>query len=126
MAAIRCGESMSGSFSVVFAREVQPYGTLGGDHIAIVDAKRKFKCLAKMNKMRSLDEFESYETVDVADALGIDIGEPGFSTARWFSATEGRAAVRALLALLHSHPDEVPNQADVIEDLTVIESELAV
>jgi hypothetical protein len=116
---------MGASFCVVFESEVPPHGTLGGDNLAVLNAHRKLDRLARANGLRSLNEFESYDPEDVADALDLDPDQVGGPPMQWFAAADGLAAVRALAAHLRAHPGDLSNSADVVAELAEMESELA-
>src|SRR3712207_5148756 len=103
---------MGASFCAIFEADVPPHGTLGGDNPAILKAQRKLDRVARDVGLRSLDEFESYDPQDVAADFDLDAGELGLPPVEWFAAADGLAAVRALIAHLHTHPDTVPRQAD--------------
>ncbi len=55
-----------------------------------------------------------------------DPDDPGGKPAEeWFEASEGLASVRGLLAYLEAHPGDLPEEAEVVEDLRRFEAVLA-
>lgn len=116
---------MGASFCVIFESDVRPHGTLGGDNPAIAKAQKKLDRLAKSAGLRSLGDFESYDPEDVAGSLDMEVEDLGMPPVQWFKANDGLAAVQALLAQLRANPDAISWQADVVSDLTAIESELS-
>src|SRR5687767_7918545 len=105
---------MGASFCVIFESDVPPRGTLGGDNPAVLKAQRKLDRVARDAGLRSLDEFESYDPQDAAGDFDLDAEELGLPPVEWFAAADGLAAVRALVIQLHSHPEAVPRQPDVL------------
>ena len=115
---------MSVSFSVVFESEVPPHGSFGGDHVELARHKEALDQLADENGLVPLSAFESYAPEDAAEFL--DEEELAvLPDAQWFDPAEGRAAVRALGHYLRSHLEAVPDQEDVLAEMTGIEEECA-
>jgi hypothetical protein len=115
---------MSVSFSVVFESEVPPHGTLGADHGAVACHKEALDQLADENGLVPLGAFESYDPEDAADFL--DEEELAvLPEAQWFDPAEGLTAVRALVQYLRSHLAAVPDQDEVLAEMTGIEEECA-
>jgi hypothetical protein len=115
---------MSISFCVVFEAEVPPHGTLGADHGALTNQKDTLDRLARKNGLIPLSAFESYDREDAAGFLDEEELE-ALPEAQWFDPAAGLSAVRSLADYLCSHADAVPDQAEVLADLTGIEEECA-
>ena len=114
----------------VFEREVPQHGTLGGDNTALNRDWQRLVKLAKAAKLQPLNDFESYDSEEVAANLDMDPEELGFDpgnmpAAQWFAAADGIAAVRALIAHLRANPKALSRQAEVLDELSSVESELA-
>jgi hypothetical protein len=114
---------MSTTFSAVFQSDVPPYGTLGGDHLALSRAREALDELATAAGLTSVLAFESYEPEDFEGLLDEDV-EVQQPPAKWFAPAEGLAAVGALIAHMDAHPGAVPQQVAVREDLAEVEKEL--
>ncbi len=115
---------MSVSFCVVFESDVPPYGTLGADHLALVNRQRMLERLALENGLASLGSFESY---DPADAEGLLDEEEVMEqpAVQWFSPTAALVTVRGLIACFRVRPDLMSRQPELLADLVGIEAELA-
>lgn len=117
---------MSVSFCAVFETEVPPHGTIGGDHPVLLRRQRRLDRLATEAGLVPLGAFESYDPADAADFLAEGDEPPsGLPLARWTPASDGLAAIRALVAHLGAHPDAVSDQPDVIAELESLGGELA-
>jgi hypothetical protein len=117
---------MGASFCAVFEAEAPPHGTLGGDHPALLRRQRRLDRLAGEAGLAPLGAFESYDPADAADYLDEGDEPPAdLPPARWFLATDGLAAVRALAAHLAMHPDAVSDQPEVVVELESLAGELA-
>ena len=114
---------MSTTFSTVFQSGVPPYGTLGSDHLAVNRARDQLERLAADAGLTSLLAFESYEPEDFEGLLDEDI-QAQQPPAKWFAPADGLAAVGALLAHLDAHPDALPQQAALRNDLVGLADEL--
>jgi hypothetical protein len=111
---------MSVSFCVVFEGEVPPYGTLGNDHNLLVRKQRNLDQLAEANGLTPLSQFENYAPEDF-DAETQPVDMPPL---QWFSATDGLAALTALVDYLTGHPEALRDSEAVITELEQIADEL--
>ncbi len=114
---------MGASFCAVFEAEVP---TLGGDHPTLLRRQGRLDRLAADAGLTPLGAFESYDPADAADLM--DDGDElpaNLPPARWFSAADGLAAVRALVAHLATHPDAVSDLPNVVAELESLAVELA-
>jgi hypothetical protein len=114
----------------VFEREIPQHGTLGGDNPALNRDWQRLAKLAKAAKLRPLNDFESYDAEEVAASLDMDPEELGLDTgnmpaAQWFAAADGLAAVQALVAHLRANPKLLSRQAEVLDELSGVETELS-
>src|SRR5262245_23799982 len=116
---------MGASFNVVFEAAVPPHGTLGGNNPSLVKAQGKLDRVARDAGLTSLDNFESYDPQDVAAEFDLDPVELGLPSVEWFTAADGLAAVRALMAHLNADPAAFPRPRDLLADLASVETELA-
>lgn len=114
---------MSASFTAVFETEVPDIGTLGGDHPAILRHIDQIDRLAVEQGLTPLGEFESYDPEDVAEFMS-DEELSGLPPVEWFAASEGLAAVNALQSHLGTQADVLPDQVEVLTDLTNLQAEL--
>jgi hypothetical protein len=114
---------MSVSFSTVFESAVPPYGTLGGDHLAILPARRRLDRLAADNGLTPLGAFESYAPEDTTGLLDDETQERQ-PPAEWFAPADALVTVNALWEHLDAHPGLLANQTRVMDDLSEIGDEL--
>ena len=120
---------MGVAFCVVFKTAVQPYGTLGGDSIALVNGYEKLDALAEKKGLRTLGSFLSQDPSDLADIMeemDMDAAEElGLPPEEWFSPNDGLAAVQALIAYLRDQPKALKNGKAMLSELQQVETELA-
>jgi hypothetical protein len=115
---------MGAGFCTVFEADVPPRGKLGDDNKAILNRKEGLDRLAAENGLTPLEAFESYSPEDAAYFLDDD-APLDLPPVQWFPATDGLAAVNALLAHLAAHPDAATDQGELLADLRGIAGELA-
>jgi hypothetical protein len=109
----------------VFETEVPSHGTLSGDYPALLRRQRTLDRLATASGLTPLGAFESYDASDVEDYLDEDEESPAdVPPVKWFPASDGLAAVRALAAHLAAHPNSVSVQAEVLSELGELAGEL--
>jgi hypothetical protein len=116
---------MGVAFCVVFKKEVPPYGTLGGDSKALVEGYAELDAFAEKNGLRTLGSLLSQDPEEMAALMEVDAEEMGLRPEEWFSASEGLAVVRPLIALLREHPKAVAKGRELLSDLEQVETELA-
>jgi len=119
---------MGVAFCVVFKKAVQPYGTLGGDNIALVSGYEKLDALAEKKGLPTLGGFLSADPKDFADMaedMDIDVEDMKLPAEEWFSADEGLAAVQALIACLRDEPKALKKGKEMLSELQEVETELA-
>jgi hypothetical protein len=119
------GAEMGVAFCVVFQKEVAPYGTLGGDGMALAKGCEKLDAIAEANGLRTLGSFLSGDPEEVADMVGMDAEELGLAQEEWFNAKDGLTAVQALIAHLRDHPKAVAKGKEMLSELERVEVELA-
>src|SRR6185503_14503272 len=113
--------TMGVAFCVVFKKAVPPYGTLGGDNMALASGYEKLDKVAEAKGLPTLGSFLSQDPDELADLLDMDVAEMGAPPEEWFKAADGLAAVEALIAYLRTNPKAVPKSKDILEELTEIE-----
>ena len=114
---------MGATFSTVFECEAPPFDTLGSDHRALIEQRERLDRLATINRLTSLLAFESYAPEDTEGLLDQET-QAQQPPAEWFAPAAGLAAVDALWEYLESHPGVLPDQAEVMEDISGIGDEL--
>ena len=98
---------MGVAFCVVFKKDVPPLGKLGGDNIALAKGYEKLDGLAETIGLRTLGSFLSQDPEELADMMEMDADEMGLPPEEWFSASDGVAAVQALIAHLRANPKAI-------------------
>ena len=65
------------SFNVAFDKKVPPYGTLGGDCMALGSASERLDKAAEKRGLATLGQFVSMDPEEVAEMSGLDVEELG-------------------------------------------------
>ena len=112
------------AFCVVFKKDVPPYGKLGSDNMVLAGAHEKIDALAKKNGLSTLESFLSQDPDELADMMGMDADEMGLPPVEWFNASDGLAAVRALIAHLRENPKGIAKAKETVAELKQVEVEL--
>jgi hypothetical protein len=115
---------MGVAFCVVFKKKVPPYGTLGGDKLALVKGYEKLDAVAGRNGLRTLGSFLSTDPEIDAEMMGIDAQELGLPAEEWYSPNDGLAAVQALIAYLREHPKAIAKGKEMLSELEEVAAEL--
>ncbi len=116
---------MGVSFCVVFRKKVPPYGTLGGDNMALARGYERLDKAAAARGLPTLEQFVSQDPDEMADLLDMDPEEMGLPPIQWFPPAEGLATVRALASFLREDPKAVSQGVVLLEELGRVEAELA-
>lgn len=110
---------MSAALFIVLEREVQGLDTMM-DGKCLSQASKKLDKLAAKLQVTPLSEFLSTDPAQAAEFLdgeGIGDSDIPIPPLRQFTAEQGLATVRALLAHIGSHPDSIPDSASIAKDL---------
>jgi hypothetical protein len=110
---------------VAFDKDVPPYGTLGGDNMALGSDSARLDQLAHDHELPTLDQFVVIDPDEAAEITGMDPADLGLPPVQWFDAAPGLTAVRALAELLRQNPAAVPPSVARLADLEEVERELA-
>jgi hypothetical protein len=107
---------MGAALFIVLEREIQRLDTMM-DGKRLTRESEKLDKLATTLQVKSLSEFFSADPAQAAEFLeseGIGDSEVPIPPLRQFTAEQGLATVRALLAHIGSHPDSVPDSDGVV------------
>jgi len=115
---------MGTAFCVVFKKDVPPHGKLGADCMALARGYEKLDAVAEAKGLRTLGAFLSQDPEELAEMMEMDAEEMGLPPVEWFSATDGLAAVQALIAHLRDNPKTIAKAGEMSSELELVETEL--
>jgi hypothetical protein len=115
---------MGTAFCVVFKKDVPPHGKLGGDCMALAKGYEKLDSVAQAKGLLSLGAFLSQDPDELAEIMEMDAKEMGLPPVEWFSASDGLAAVQALIAHLRANPKTIAKAKEMMSELEQMETEL--
>jgi len=105
------------TFILVLERDLPGWEPRGFDGRRLASVRHALDAIAHEQDLRGLGEFVAFsqkEAETLAEDMKFDAPTVGGQTGRWFRAADGLEVVRAILAFLLEHPDEL----DEVEELT--------